>query len=97
MKILLQKVFVLLIEMSSTEKMSSVFQKTVMGDTYPPNRLYVMPWWTEGTFMPFSQYRFPPFRPYFAGPYIKGARQAVIAHGVVPQRVYTSVPPLPGW
>jgi len=74
--------------------MSYAFQKTVMGETYPPNRLYVMPWWTEGTFMPFSQYRFPPFRPLIAGPYVKGARQAVIAHGVGPQRVSVGVP---GW
>ena len=66
--------------------MSYAFQRTFMGDVYPPNRTYVMPWWTEGTFMPLSQYRFPPFRPLLPGPVIIGAHQPVLAYGAPPQR-----------
>jgi hypothetical protein len=67
--------------------MSYAFGRTVMGETYPPNREYVMPWWTEGTYMPASQYRFPPFRPLLPGPYFAGARQAVFANRLPPQKI----------
>ena len=65
------------------------------GDVYPPNRQYVLPCITEGAVMPFSQYRFAPFRRPLAGPYIIGARQPVLAvNTAAPIRVTQIGPPL---
>jgi hypothetical protein len=43
---------------------------------YPPNVMYDCRCWSEGNYMPDSQFCSVPYRPAVAGPFVRGARQS---------------------
>lgn len=59
---------------------ASEFVVTPRGDFYPPNRTPMPVMYWPNYLMPYSQYRFTPYRAELPGAFVAGARQAVLAY-----------------
>ena len=57
---------------------SLAFAWTPAGWVYPPNRVYAPAFYPPSQVMPYSQYRFPPFRPPNPGPYVRGRQPLIL-------------------